>query len=564
MITMSGFTGEIPRVIPRLLPDGAAQIAVNCKLIDGAIVPLRYPADSRSMASGNVYFYKRGDVWFEYNKIVDVANAPIAQNRLYMTGDGAPKIITDASVIYPLAVKKPAAPLTAAVTGTPDILTQETVVYTYTYVTTYDEESEPADVSNEVLRSSGMDVTLTGFLAPPSDRNYNRIRIYRSQTSASGVTNLYFIYEIMLPVPTPSFIDVVEDNPIQEAITSLNYNAPPDDLSGIITLPNGMLAGFVGNKLYLSEPYIPHAWPQKYILTTDYDIVGLGAFGRSIAIMTKGYPYIATGITPDAMAMERIEVNYPCINKRGIVDLGYSVAYPSSDGLVVISSQGAQLVSRNLFTRNQWQDLSPETLISAQFDGRYIAGYSYTDSAGVAQSGTMIIDLSGEQPFLSRTSLTSTYMFFEVGAGKLYLLNGSIAQEWDAPSQQYMQMRWRSKKFVMTGGINMGASMVDADAALVASTATPSITINDATFVSQSFGGTVVYGGTFTPTAGSEFEAKVYADGSLINTFTTVNNTVRLPSGFLARTWEIEVSGRRPVTAMYFAWSPSELYVGAA
>ena len=32
------------------------------------------------------------------------------------------------------------------------------------------------------------------------------------------------------------------------------------------------------------------------------------------------------------MRMERIEVNYPCNAKRSIVDLGYSVAYSTSEG----------------------------------------------------------------------------------------------------------------------------------------------------------------------------------------------------------------------------------------
>lgn len=563
MITLSGFIGEIPRVIPRLLPDGAAQVAKNCKLVDGAIVPLRYPSDIRVLASGNVMFYKHGDVWFEYDKIVDVVNAPIAKDRLYITGDGAPKIVTDASIVYDLAVRAPEAPLTASVTGTPDATTQSTITYAYSYVTAYDEESAPSPLSNEVLRSSGMEVTLTGFVTPTANRNFDRIRIYRSQTSASGTTTLYFIDEVKFPVPT-SYVDLPEDTPIQEAITTLYFSPPPDDLKGIIALPNGIMAGFTGNKLYFSEPYKPHSWPESYVLTTSFDIVGLGAFGRSIAIMTKGNPYIATGITPDAMAMELIEVNYPCVNKRGIVDLGYAVAYPSTDGLVVVSNKGAELVTRNLFTRAQWQELNPEAMIAAQFDGRYIVAYSYIDKAGATQQGTIIIDLTDEQPFVSRVDIYSPYMFFEVGAGKLYVLNGQHAQEWDSLLQPYMQMTWRSKKVILEGGINFGAAMVDSDVSVETTSAlTPSISIGDSTFVSGSFAGTVVNGSVVNSASGAEFEATAYADGVAIRTFSDLNSVSRLPGGFLARTWEIEVRGRRQVSSIYLAWSPSELYVGA-
>lgn len=564
MITLSQFIGEIPTVIPRLLPDGAAQLAKNCKLVDGAIVPLRYSGDFRVLASGNSFFYKHGATWFEYDKFVDVVNAPIAKNRLYITGDGVPKIVTDASVIYSLAVKAPPTPLTAIASGALDTATQETITYSYTYVTAYDEESEPAPVSNEIIRSPGMEVTLSGFVAPPTDRNYNRIRIYRSQTGATGATDLYFIAEVALPVPNPSYVDLPEDSPIKEAIGTVSYNPPPDDLQGIIALPNGMLAGFTGNKLYFSEPYIPHAWPEKYVLTTNYDIVGLGAFGRSIAIMTKGNPYIATGITPDAMAMELIEVNYPCINKRGIVDLGYAVAYPSTDGLILISSEGAKLVTRSLLNRDQWQRLNPETMIACQYDGRYVACYSYVDTAGVTQSGTIILDLSGEQPFLTRTDFYTPYMFYEAGAGRLYVLDGQKAKQWDAPHMPYMQMEWRSKKIVLDGPINMGASMVDVDTVATAQNQpVPSITIEDATFVSEGFPSTVVPGSVFTASPDPEFQAIVYADGAAIRTFSDINTVSRLPGGFLARTWEVVVKGRQPVSSIYLAWSPSELYVGA-
>ena len=564
MITLSKFIGEIPTITPRLLPDGAAQLAKNCKLVDGAIVPLRYSGDYRVLANGNSFFYKHGSTWFEYYKVVDVVNAPIAKNRLYITGDGVPKIVTDASIIYSLAVKAPPTPLTAVASGTLDVATQATVVYSYTYLTSYDEESEPAPLSNEVVRSPGMEVTLTGFVAPPSDRNYNRIRIYRSQTSFSGTTDLYYIAEVALPVPSPSYVDLPEDSPIQEAIGTLSYNPPPDDLQGIIALPNGMLAGFTGNKLYFSEPYIPHAWPEKYVLTTNYDIVGLGAFGRSIAIMTNGNPYIATGITPDAMAMELIEVNYPCVNKRGIVDLGYAVAYPSSDGLILVSSGGAKLVTRELFTRDQWQQLNPQTMIACQYDGRYVACYSYVDSAGATQSGTIIIDLSGEQAFLSRTDFYTNYMFYEPGAGKLYVLDVQKAKQWDAPNMPYMQMEWRSKKIVLDGPINMGASMVDVDdVSSAANQPLPTITVDEATFVSESFSATVVSGSVFTASADPAFQAVVYADGATVRTFSDINKVSRLPGGFLARTWEIAVKGRQPVTSIYLAWSPSELYVGA-
>ena len=46
----------------------------------------------------------------------------------------------------------------------------------------------------------------------------------------------------------------------------------------IINLPNGMMVGFSGNNICFCEPFFPHAWPIRYRLTTNFDIVSLGAF----------------------------------------------------------------------------------------------------------------------------------------------------------------------------------------------------------------------------------------------------------------------------------------------
>jgi hypothetical protein len=668
-----GFAGEIPKITPRLLPNGAAQTARNCKLQDGSLVPLRYPNDYRVLADGDVMFYKRGATWFEWNKVVDVVPAPIAEDRLYMTGDGVPKIIADTSTVYPLKVAAPTDQLAAtaiqttgnldfdatagevqtaleslssigtsnvvctggplpgtpiniefvgglalryvakltkganALTGgsSPDVSvahttpgsstandeqdltisgtptggtfklsigeepnpqTQYSTIYAYAYVTAYDEESEPSPVSAEVLTDPTLNVTLSSFVAPPTDRNYNRIRIYRSQTSALGVTELFLINEQALPVPSPSWEDVVADNPIQEVIPSIDYNPPPDNLSGIIALPNGMLAGFVGKKLYLSEPWIPHAWPEKYVQTVDFTIIGLGAFGSSIAIMTDGQPYVCTGISPDVMTLERLEFNLPCINKHGIVDLGYSVAYPSPNGLAVIGPGGAQMVSRNLWNIDQWREMSPETWVSAQYDGRYIASHSYGDMSGVIQDGTLIIDLTGEQPFLSRTDLKYDFMFFEIGAGRLYVLNdNNMAQEWDSDRQQFMSMTWKSKPFMLPADSNYGAIRVDGEI-LESGFGNPSlppfVIVEDATLVNAIFSDTVV-GSTGTPPSSvTPFQCRVYADDVLKRSFTDFNKVTRLPGGFLARKWEIQIEGQRQVDAIYLAMAPSELIQG--
>ena len=148
-----------------------------------------------------IYLYN--GKWLGWENFVNVEPAPVADNRLYVTGDGKPKIIVNGET-YDLAVARPTSKVTATVSGTPDPALSSTVLFAYTWVTEFDEESEPSDLSDGVLWSPSLTITLNGFATAPTNRAINRMRIYRSQTSSLGDTTLYFIAE--LPASTTSFV----------------------------------------------------------------------------------------------------------------------------------------------------------------------------------------------------------------------------------------------------------------------------------------------------------------------------------------------------------------------
>jgi hypothetical protein len=257
----------------------------------------------------------------------------------------------------------------------------------------------------------------------------------------------------------------------------------------------------------------------------DSDIVGLAALGASVAIMTKGTPYVAQGSTPDAMVLTRLEQNLPCVAALGIVDLGYAVAYPSTEGLVVIDpNSGAKMVSRAMFTREQWAAINGETFIAGQHIGRYIASH-IPDGASARQM--IIFDLSGEQPFLIRATEPAAGVYFEIGSGILYLRIGERQiVEWDSLTEAKKPLIWRSRRYQMPTLTNFGAILIEADDFTV-------------------------------PVAGNE--VRVYADGVLRNTITDFNEVQRLSSGFMARKWEIEARGSLIITSMSIAGTPQEL-----
>ncbi|HEV8033513.1 hypothetical protein [Yoonia sp.] len=568
-IRIADFKGEIPRRSARLLPENVATISSNARLDDGNVIAFRESFGVHEFAAPAQGFYLHNGVWLAFSQPVDVAPGPVAQDRLYYSQETDPPRMIVGGVDYPLALNAPAAAPTLALVGTLSAEIAQTIVYAYTFVTQFDEESAPSPVSAALLWSAGCTVTVSGFSAVPAGRGIDRIRLYRSQTSGLGVTDLYFVAEI--PAATASYSHDDAANPLQEVLPSADFDPPPATMQGLVSMPNGMMAAFNGKEVLFSEPFRPHAWPEKYRLIVDFDIVALASFGTTLAILTKGTPYIAQGTAPESMAMQRMEASLPCISRQGVVDLGYAVAYPSNDGLVVLTASGAQLASRSLFSRDDWRALSPASFFAANYDGRYAFAYRSGDidtvdggeavldpvpadtfnggtpdslivgfvnyeggtpftSAAINSIG--FIDLTGEQPHFMRTDPGAVgspdNLFFDPVSGNLFLLidNQQVAQ-FDSRRAPATSYTWRSKTFFMVSPASFAGILIEAN----------------------------------TTEAQSVLKTRVYADGRLVREIDRFNRPERLPGGFRSKVWEIEIEGNAEVTSISMGESLDELAV---
>ena len=117
-IRIASFAGEIPRLIPRLLGDNYAQIAQNTKLENGNLLPIRRGRFIKRLDEAAKTIYKNGDDWISWPDHVKVVPGPIAEDRLYITGDGAPKVMVG-GITTPLALPRPTSTPTAATSSTP-------------------------------------------------------------------------------------------------------------------------------------------------------------------------------------------------------------------------------------------------------------------------------------------------------------------------------------------------------------------------------------------------------------------------------------------------------------
>lgn len=575
VIKISAFAGEKPLISPRLLPDTAATAASNVRLDDGALTPTNKPGLTlfNAAAADHETIYRHGDDWLSWEGVVHATPGPVAEDRLYFTGDGAPKMRVDGDV-YDLALPPPTTAPTATPsgTGTGDVQSR---TYVWTWVTEFGEESAPSPTSAIIDWQPGKIVTLSGFDAVPSGRGVTKQRIYRSQTGSAG-TYLYFIAE--RAASTSDFVDNIAVDAFNEALPSAGWTAPPDTLSGLISMPNGMMAAFTGREVWFSEPYRPHAWPERYMLLCDAPVVGLVSLGSVLIVMTTANPYLMAGAHPDSMQSQKLEANLPCINARGIVDLGFAACYPSKEGLVTVLANGqVSLATRQLFSREDWLRLSPSTIIGAQSSGNYVMFYDTLSPTGQRMAGSILINVAGGE-FLVRMGEIADAVFYDTADAALYFKPPGVSNiyRFDDPSKPPATYQWRSKEFWTTKPETMGAVLIDLGeaSALVSFEAQEEereaiLAANDAILAAGDIGGSLgaasigfyaVASDALTSLPDyADLVVNIYGDRKLVRSITRGGTVQRLPSNFKARIWEVSVVSNLQVTQIVMASTVDEL-----
>lgn len=407
-VSIPYFKGMVPRQSSRLLPDGFAADCTNVNLKSGDITAWNQPSVMTTLTPAGIktiYKTQTGGVFLRWQDDVNVARGPVAGDtteRLYYTGARdtssaaafRPKVTNRAKATgafihaghtagnYPndwliLGVPEPSsAPSASAGAPSGD---ESVTAYVYTWVNELGDESAPSTASNEITFTPGDTVTITNITDPtePSITDYGltntasgQKRLYRAVTGPSGTTEYFFVKAISYG--TTSTTDTLLDAALGETLESEGWALPPTDGHSIIALPNGITVIASKNQIFLSEQNRPHAYPAEYALTCDYTIIGLGAIDTTVVILTQANPYIALGTEPAQFSMAKIELPYGCVAKRSIAHLkGYGIIYASPNGLAAINGTGVQLISDPYFTREQWQDLIPESIYGFTHDDRY-------------------------------------------------------------------------------------------------------------------------------------------------------------------------------------------------
>lgn len=566
-IRIRDFGGELPSRSPRLLPDNNAVTCENAQLSEGGLDTYPLPAIISALLGNTEYVYRIPttsdvsdyalSVYMEFDDAdTKVVKAPIPNDsfeRFYWAVPGqSPQYNTKARIIdgdpaYVLGMPTSADNMTVTPDGS-GVGATEYRAYTFTWVSAYGEEGPPAPA---ILANGKIDdvwdLTFPAITGPESaQRNITHRNVYRTITGSQGDTNYYLVTTLLFT--DLAYADSIPGTEVTAngLIQSTFWVEPPDTLQGLIMMPNGIMAGFTGRDIYFSEPYRPHAWPTQYSVSVEQPIVGLGVTGNTLVVLTNGYPYFMSGIHPSTMTQVKHNDLVPCVEAGTIVSAPDGVYFASTIGLMLAANGTIQLITYQLISKQQWQnDFSPTTLHGIYYKQAYMAMRFDAAAAGFS------LNVNNPKIAIERIlpPVIVKNVLIDQWTGDPMMIMGSYLYQWDNVTVDgRVVYRWASKEFHLTKPQNLAAMKVyfddipansqssNVDAWAVASLALLPLDVKG--------------------------EVKVYADRVLVltrNLPTLSGDLMRLPDGFKASIWQIQITGRVRVDSIEMASTAKEL-----
>ena len=444
-VRVSPFGGMVPAVDDRLLPDVNAALSQDAWLYSGNVVGMPAPKVLRNLLTTTSKVYRipnnftdslhlSDSVWMEFaHADTDVLRTQVVGdtfNRFYWV---SPNTVPRYAPLATIQAQAPSVtgyllgvPAPGNITATPSggsSGTLKSVSYVQTFVTAYGEEGPPSVPVS--LTGVKIDATVTVTLAAvdPNDlgtnRNITKKRIYRTIVATNGTATYFFVAEVT--AATTSYADnaaTATDAVIalNATLQSTNWQGPPSDLQGMVSLSNGMVVAFRSNELWFCEPFRMHAWPAQYVLTTEYPIIGLGVANQMLVVATQGFAYTATGINPSSISLVKLPGLLPCTSRGSIVSTTSGVFFSTPAGLVLISTAGVQVATKELIRKDEWGQLvATNTLRAAKLADAYYAfgqaRFGVFDQASFDNSAFAQSDFSGARKgiLIDPTSLSVAF-----------------------------------------------------------------------------------------------------------------------------------------------------------
>lgn len=541
LFSIRGFAGEIPRTPADRLPEGAAQVAINCDLTAGELRPIQGLGQHWTAGISPVrgLFTDDGLRFYCWDKPARAYLHPTINDtygRLIYQKNGEGLRVTLASGMkavnampgepatsWALGVSPPqAAPsvtLGAATSGD-----TEDVSIVAVAVNIWGEESAP---SSPVLvtKKIGQPMTIRiEHAATAGQQALAGMVFYRTYANSDG----YFLITETPASLSGGAATLTDSSAAPQTSTTLEstqWDIPPALPGNLTYAGNGFFVASSGKDLVFSEPYHPHAWP--YRMTLPSAIVGITMTEGGILVTTQGAPYLVNGAHPSQMSQSYLPAEQAGWSDGSITRADGAAVFASNDGLVrVAGGQPSIAASQAIFRRRDWRSrygACRQNLRLAQHDG-LLLGLVDPAYPAIATGTPFLIDMNEAGGSMTRLNLGRAIYGAAVSGmtDQLYVLTDTGFAEFAAGADLALALEWWSGERLFPAPTNFSAGVVDAS------------------------------GGSAT--------LEIYSDRSLRHTVSISGRTYfRLPPGPSALRWSVRVVGSAVITEISMGASFSEL-----
>lgn len=420
--------------------------------------------------------------------------------------------------------------------------------------------------------------------------NVTARRVYRTSPGLSGEAPFLFVAEVS-SLATQTYSDSVDNVDLGEELPTLidpgdgslaEFAEPPTDLTGLTTVPGGFMAGYSPSlkQVCFSHPFHPYAWPTRYRFALDFVPVSIMAVGAGVLVGTVGRPYLFQGQHPAQMSRQMLLAQQGCVAKRGSVEFPGVGVYPSPDGLFGGGPGVERILTEALFSKREWNALSPGTFIAAVYDSRYFFIFD-ADGSGNNQVG--ILNPANLDEAFVTIDVDAKALFADLEEDALFMAVDGAVVKFDADATSPLVWRWRGKRESLPRPVNMAVMQIKADFGLSGIIAASSYATYEAlrqTIIARN--AALVYagydGGSMGMTAlgmramgiddYSDVPAalsptviyRLYDRNALIASIEIADdNPRRLPGGYLSDEFQVEMEGQIAVEEDRTATSVAEL-----
>lgn len=266
---------------------------------------------------------------------------------------------------------------------------------------------------------------------------------------------------------------IIDDLPkdsleLGEPIVTANYDPPRKGMKGLGVTDYGVGYAFVGKTVCLTEPYMLYAWPRFYEISTQNKIMGIGHYDNTIVIATTGSPLLISGVSPEGLGVMRLPLYEGCVSTRSMVNLNHGCMYASENGLVLVTTNSAKLLTDGVFSTEDWQKIDPSSIHASAYKGGYLF---FWRNAG--EQGSGYIDLNNPGAGVLWFDDYALNTFNDDGAlqminehtdalERLRVVHKTFNPEYNEPFESKVLV-WRSKEFNLDTPKRLLAAQVVAD-----------------------------------------------------------------------------------------------------